>query len=102
MAEKRKKVPVVNLMPLPDYVWLLVLGGFMGWLASVWIKGSGLGMLGDISVGIIGSFLGGFLSSQLGLVTYGFWEEAGISMMGSIFLLAAYRAFSASKAAAAK
>jgi uncharacterized membrane protein YeaQ/YmgE (transglycosylase-associated protein family) len=50
----------------------------------------------DIFVGVVGAFLGGFLSSRLGVVTYGFWEEAGMSMMGSVFLLAAYRILSRS------
>lgn len=91
---KRKRAPVVNLMPLPDYAWILVLGGFVGWLTSLWIKGSGRGMLGDISVGVIGAFLGGLLPRQMGFEIYGFWEEAGMSVMGSAFLLVAYRIFS--------
>ena len=87
-------------MPLPDYTWLLVLGGVMGWQANVWIKGSGLGKLGDISVGVIGAFLGGFLSHLLGFEIYGFWEEAGMAMIGSFFLLTAYRVFLPSKTVA--
>ena len=36
-------------------------GGFMGWVTRLFIKGSGWGTLGDISVGVIGAFLGGAL-----------------------------------------
>lgn len=84
---------MVNLMPLPDYVWLLVLGGCLGWLVNVWVKGSGLGLLGDISVGVIGSFIGGFVSHQMGFEIYGFWEVLGMSLMGAVFLLVPYRVF---------
>jgi uncharacterized membrane protein YeaQ/YmgE (transglycosylase-associated protein family) len=78
-------------MPLPDYEWALVLGGFAGWLVSLWAKGSGWGTLADVSAGVIGAYLGGLVSRQLGIVFYGPWEEAGMAMMGSVFLLAAYR-----------
>ncbi len=54
-------------MPLPDYLWILMLGGFMGWVTRLFIKGSGWGTLGDISVGVIGAFLGGALSRQAGI-----------------------------------
>jgi uncharacterized membrane protein YeaQ/YmgE (transglycosylase-associated protein family) len=85
---------LLNLLPLPDFAWILTLGGFMGWLTSLFIKGSGMGTLGDISVGVIGAFLGGVLSRQAGIEIMGFWEDAGLSMMGSLFLLTAYRVFS--------
>jgi uncharacterized membrane protein YeaQ/YmgE (transglycosylase-associated protein family) len=47
-------------------VWIIV-GGIAGWLASVVVRGGGLGVLGDIVVGIIGALLGGFILSALGL-----------------------------------
>jgi uncharacterized membrane protein YeaQ/YmgE (transglycosylase-associated protein family) len=45
-------------------VWIIV-GGIAGWLASLVVQGTGLGVLGDIVVGIIGAVLGGFLLSIL-------------------------------------
>jgi uncharacterized membrane protein YeaQ/YmgE (transglycosylase-associated protein family) len=45
-------------------LWL-VFGAIAGWLASV-ITGRGHGLLGDIVVGILGAFLGGWLSTSLG------------------------------------
>jgi uncharacterized membrane protein YeaQ/YmgE (transglycosylase-associated protein family) len=44
--------------------WMVV-GGVAGWLASLVVRGTGLGMLGDIIVGILGAFLGGFVLSLL-------------------------------------
>ena len=45
-------------------VWVLV-GGLAGWLASLVVHGSGLGLLGNILVGVVGAFLGGLLLSRL-------------------------------------
>jgi len=44
-------------------VWLVV-GLISGWLASV-VVGGGLGLVGDIVVGIVGAFIGGLLFRQM-------------------------------------
>ncbi|HEV7126553.1 MAG TPA: GlsB/YeaQ/YmgE family stress response membrane protein [Ktedonobacterales bacterium] len=45
-------------------IWVVV-GGLAGWLASLVVRGRGLGLLGNILIGVIGAFLGGLLLSQL-------------------------------------
>ena len=45
----------------------IVIGGVIGWLASLLVKGRGLGLAGDIIVGIVGSVLGGWLLPKLGV-----------------------------------
>ncbi len=45
----------------------LLIGAATGWLGSVVYKGSGLGLIGNIIVGIAGSFLGYWLLGKLGL-----------------------------------
>ncbi|MFN8512119.1 MAG: hypothetical protein U0232_23505 [Thermomicrobiales bacterium] len=40
--------------------WLL-LGLIAGFLASMVMRGGGFGIIGDIIVGIVGAFIGGFL-----------------------------------------
>lgn len=55
----------------------LVIGAVAGWLAGMLIKGGGLGLIGNIVVGIVGSFIGGFLFNQLGI-------SAGGGLLGSI------------------
>ena len=49
--------------------WLLFLliGGVIGWLAGVIIRGRGFGIIGDIIVGIVGAMLGGWIASLIGL-----------------------------------
>ena len=43
----------------------LVLGLIAGFLASVVMRGGGYGVIGDIIVGIVGAFIGGFVFSVL-------------------------------------
>ena len=43
----------------------LVLGLIAGFLASRVMGGGGYGLIGDIIVGIIGAFIGGFIFSRL-------------------------------------
>jgi uncharacterized membrane protein YeaQ/YmgE (transglycosylase-associated protein family) len=45
-------------------LWL-ILGAIAGWIADVVMK-SNHGMVEDIILGIVGSFVGGFLMNQLG------------------------------------
>ena len=44
---------------------LLVCGAVAGWLAGLVFQGGGLGLIGNIVVGIIGSFVGYWLLGQL-------------------------------------
>jgi uncharacterized membrane protein YeaQ/YmgE (transglycosylase-associated protein family) len=52
--------------PTAIVIWLVV-GAIAGWLASIIVKGGGLGLIGDIIVGLIGAAIGGFLMSALGI-----------------------------------
>jgi uncharacterized membrane protein YeaQ/YmgE (transglycosylase-associated protein family) len=47
-------------------VWIL-LGAVAGWVAGQLMKGKGLGLIGNVVVGIVGSFLGGWLAGKLGI-----------------------------------
>lgn len=50
-----------------DILWTLIVGAIAGWLGSVIFKGSGLGLIGNIIVGIVGAFVGGWLLGKLGV-----------------------------------
>jgi uncharacterized membrane protein YeaQ/YmgE (transglycosylase-associated protein family) len=46
----------------------LIVGGIIGWLASIVMKTNAqMGLIANIVVGIIGAGLGGWLSGQLGM-----------------------------------
>ena len=76
------------------FSWFLIIGGLAGWIASVWVKGSGSGLLMDIFVGVIGGFVGGVLAYSINAAVYGFWGILGMSVFGAIALLIILRAFS--------
>ena len=54
-----------------------IVGAIAGWLGGVLYKGSGLGLIGNIVIGIIGSFVGFWLFGVLGI-------SLGVGFIGSI------------------
>ncbi len=80
-------------MNIHDWVWFILLGGMAGWLASMLVSGVGLGILGDIVVGIVGAVFGAFLANLFGFTAYGFWEVLAVSVLGAVILVAALRMF---------
>lgn len=50
-----------------EIIIILIVGAAAGWLGSMIYKGSGLGILGNIVVGIIGSYIGYWLLGKLGI-----------------------------------
>lgn len=45
-------------------MWIIV-GAIAGWLAGKFMKGAGLGLIGNVVVGIIGALVGGSIASTL-------------------------------------
>ena len=43
------------------------MGGIAGWVGSLIVSGTGLGLIGNIIVGIIGAFVGGFIADRVGI-----------------------------------
>ena len=77
----------------------IVLGGLAGWLASRLVRGSGLGLLGDIVVGIVGAIIGGFIVGALGgtgVTGFNLWSFV-VALLGAILLLLSVRLFSGSR-----
>jgi uncharacterized membrane protein YeaQ/YmgE (transglycosylase-associated protein family) len=74
-------------------IWLVV-GGLIGWVASMIMRTDGQqGLVLNVVVGIVGAFLGGFLLSPLlgaGTVNSGDFSIAGlgVSLLGAVILLA--------------
>lgn len=70
-----------------DILTWLIVGLVAGVLAS-FVVGRGYGLLGDIVIGIIGAFLGGWLFRQMGWHTFG--GLAGtifVAFIGAVVLL---------------
>lgn len=77
-------------------IWLLI-GGVIGWIASMIMGTNGRqGLLLNIVVGIVGSFLGGWLLSGLfgsSTINQGNFSLSGlvVSLLGAVILLALVR-----------
>ena len=54
-------------MDAQSIIIFLLLGALAGWLAGLITEGGGLGLLGNIVIGIIGSFIGYWLLPKIGL-----------------------------------
>lgn len=84
----------VTLDPESILVWALI-GLVAGFLASRVMTGHGLGLVGDIVVGIVGAIAGGFLARYLGVTTaatsHSIVAEIIIAFLGAVILLAILR-----------
>ena len=80
------------------------MGGIIGWLASIIMKRDGQqGILLNIIVGIVGSFLGGWLIAPLlgsGTANTGDFSVMGLlaSLIGAVILLAIVNLFTRGRA----
>ena len=70
-----------------NLIIFLVIGALAGWLAGVIMKGGGFGVIGNIVVGILGSFLGGWLLPKLGLSISGDFGGFITAVIGAVILL---------------
>jgi uncharacterized membrane protein YeaQ/YmgE (transglycosylase-associated protein family) len=81
-------------------VWALI-GLVAGFLASRVMTGHGMGLLGDIVVGVVGAIVGGFLARYLGVTTaatsHSIVAEVIIAFLGAVILLAILRVIGVGK-----
>jgi uncharacterized membrane protein YeaQ/YmgE (transglycosylase-associated protein family) len=81
-------------------IWALV-GLVAGFLASHLALGHGLGLFGDVIVGILGALIGGFLASVLGIniavVGHPIISAMIIAFIGAALLLLIVRMFSGNR-----
>ena len=75
------------------WVGFFLMGGVIGWLAGLIVKGRGFGIFGDIVVGIIGAMLGGWLFSVLGVFAYSSLGAFLTALIGAVLLVAITRFF---------
>ena len=72
-----------------DLLTWIIVGLIAGVLASLVMGGTGYGLIGDIIIGIVGAFVGGWLFSRLG-VSSPFGGLAGVvftAFIGAVVLL---------------
>jgi uncharacterized membrane protein YeaQ/YmgE (transglycosylase-associated protein family) len=82
----------VYLNPGSFVAWIIV-GLIAGWLAGLFMRGSGYGIVLDIVLGLIGAFVGGLIFSLFVEGGAGFWGSIGIAFVGACILIGISRAF---------
>lgn len=72
-----------------DLLTWIVVGLVAGVLASLVMGGTGYGLIGDIIIGIVGAFVGGWLFRQLGVASpfAGLAGTIFVAFIGAIVLL---------------
>ena len=71
----------------------IIIGGIIGWLASILMKAnSQMGILANVVVGIIGSFLGSAVAQSLGMRVGSGAESWMVAVAGAALLIALLRA----------
>ena len=83
------------VLPHGFFYWIFV-GLVAGWLAGKIARGRGFGCIADIALGIIGSFIGGWVFLQLRIFGGGFWYSLAAATLGAVILVSIAHLFSSS------
>ena len=81
------------VLPHGFFYWILV-GLIGGWLAGKIARGRGFGCIADIVLGIVGSFIGGWVFVQLKIFGGGFWYSLAAATLGAVILVSIAHLFS--------
>ncbi len=73
------------------WMWFLLMGAIVGWLAGVITRGRGFGIFGDIVVGIVGAALGGWVANAMGLYASSSFGAFLVALTGAVLLVALTR-----------
>ena len=80
-----------------DLIITLIVGGIIGWLASIIMKTNAqMGLLANIIVGIVGSLLGYWLAGVLGIATAGVLRWV-MGVIGAVVLIGILKALNVFK-----
>lgn len=74
-------------MSVSALLGFLIIGLIAGWLAGQVMKGGGYGIVGDMIIGVIGAFLGGWLFSLIGISAGGLIGELITAFVGAVVLI---------------
>jgi uncharacterized membrane protein YeaQ/YmgE (transglycosylase-associated protein family) len=75
--------------------WILI-GLIAGWLAGKISRGHGFGCITDIVLGLVGSLLGGWIFTRLGIFGGGFLYSLAAATLGAVILVSIAHLFGSS------
>src|SRR5258707_11605076 len=93
IAVLQQRTVVIEWWPRGIIAWLL-LGLIAGWLAGKLARGRGFGCITDIILGLIGSFIGGWVFTKLGIFGGGFLFSLAAATLGAVILVPIAHLFS--------
>ena len=71
-----------------NWIISLIIGGIVGWLASILMKTNAqMGLIANILVGIVGSMIGYWIAGQLGMAATGGFVGFLIAIGGAVLLI---------------
>ncbi|CAM2065314.1 GlsB/YeaQ/YmgE family stress response membrane protein [Sulfidibacter corallicola] len=71
-----------------DLIFFLIIGLIAGWLAGKVMKGNSLNLLGNLVVGVVGSYVGGYAFGLLGIHAGGPIGSIITAFVGAVLFLA--------------
>ena len=75
------------------FLGFIIVGVIAGWLAGRVMRGRGFGLAGDVVVGVIGAFAGGYMFGVAGVELGGLAGTLVLSFVGALLLLFIVRLF---------
>jgi uncharacterized membrane protein YeaQ/YmgE (transglycosylase-associated protein family) len=76
-----------------DLIVTLIVGGIVGWLASLIMRTDAqMGIVANIVVGIVGSLIGFWLAGALGIGLGNAVARWAVAVLGAVLLIALWRA----------
>jgi len=75
---------------MEDLIIFILIGAVAGWAAGKLMRGGGLGPVGNIALGIVGSYVGGHVLGWIGIYSYSFSIIGRIvtAIIGAVIVLA--------------
>ncbi len=71
-----------------DWIVSLIIGGIVGWLASIIMKTNAqMGLIANVLVGIVGGLLGAWIAGVVGIAPEGGLMRFVIALAGAVLLI---------------
>ncbi|MGD8402685.1 MAG: GlsB/YeaQ/YmgE family stress response membrane protein [Anaerolineales bacterium] len=67
-------------------IWIIT-GIIAGWLAGMFVRGGGFGVIGDLIIGLIGGLLGGWLFGLMGVSASSWIGQVLVAAAGGVVLV---------------
>jgi uncharacterized membrane protein YeaQ/YmgE (transglycosylase-associated protein family) len=68
------------------FIWIIS-GTVAGWLTGLLVRGRGFGLVGDLVIGLLGGFIGGWLARQFGIQIFSWLGNVFMAALGGVLLV---------------